>query len=243
MSRPFKKAGFAQSLRANSSTKNERLGTLRITQDGRKYRYARNGAVALAVGKLQESPDYAAAVVNEAMPAAVAVGAKTTGFTAASAVTYTQDYFAEGQLQINDAAGKGYAYDINGSTAVTAGTAITISLDEGIRVALTTSSEGTLCHSPWQGLILQATPANANCVGWTIGAPAISDYHWEQTGGLGIALGMGTEAVGTMMVAGSTDGAVVAITSGLTITLPILAIMWATANISGEYKPMYFLID
>lgn len=243
MSKPFKKAGFAMGLRATSSTKNEGIGTLRITQDGRKFRYTRNGAVALVVGKLNSAAAIAANVMNQTMPAAVAVGKKTTGYTAGGAVTYAADYFAEGQLQINDAAGEGYGYMIIGSSAVSAGTAITLQLDEGIRVALTTASEGTLAHSPWMAPVVQTETDAVVPVGVTVGPVTASYYCWLQTGGLGICLATGAHAVGSIMTGSDTDGQVEVIDTNVDVDSPIVGVGFGTAGVTGEYKPIFLTID
>jgi hypothetical protein len=242
MSKPFKKAGFAMGLRGTTTTKKEGIGTLRITQDGRKFRYARNGAVALAVGNTLSGAAIAANVMNQAMPAAVAVGKKTSGYTAGGAVTYAQDYFAEGSLMINDAAGEGYAYQLIGSSAVAAGTAITLQLDEGIRVALTTSSEGTLCHNPWMAVITQATEESFPA-GVSMGVVAISAYCWVQTGGLAIVLHADTAAVGSMITHGATNGSAAVVVTPFDIDEPIIGVQYGTAGVTGEYKPVFLTID
>ena len=48
---PMKRTGFQQGLLQESATAKEMVGTLRITRDGRKFRYAKAGGSALAAGK------------------------------------------------------------------------------------------------------------------------------------------------------------------------------------------------
>ena len=48
----MKTVGFAQGLYEVSSIQKEELGMLRIEPDGRKFRYAKAGAVALSPGKI-----------------------------------------------------------------------------------------------------------------------------------------------------------------------------------------------
>jgi hypothetical protein len=96
-----------QGLYEISATAKETVGTLRIDRFGRKYRYAKAGAVALSPGKMTTSPLLNADWTNESVTAAVAVGGKTVTIThvAVGADILPADYFAGGQLQINDEAG------------------------------------------------------------------------------------------------------------------------------------------
>ena len=240
MTRPFKKAGFQQGVYQISSTAKETVGTLRILADGRKLRYAKAGASALAAGKMSVAAAVAAAVTNKACPA-TAIGEKVLTLTIASA-TYAEDYFKGGAMHINDAAGEGYAYPIAGSSAVTAGTSITVTLEEGIKVALTTSSEFTLVHSPWMATVESSTEENLP-VGIPVVAVTAEYYYWAQTGGPAIALYAGNNAVGSMLTLSSTAGALAAINSTLDVDQPICAVAWGTVGVSTEYKPVFLKID
>jgi hypothetical protein len=233
MSHPLKKAGYSQGLYSQSSSKKEEIGTKRFTQDGRTFEYARNGATALAAGKLTSVVAPAANVINEASPNAVAVGKTVVEFTAGAAVTYAEDYFAGGMLNVNDAAGEGHQYLIEGSSAVTAGTQIFISLRDPIRVALTTASELTLIHNHQMGVILHATTTNP-----VAGIPPIAVtanyYFWNQVKGQAICLTAGTPAIGSFVVPSTTDGAVAIMSTTFAVGLSMVGVMIET-GVDTEY--------
>jgi len=249
-SRPFKKAGFRQGIYEESATRKETLGTLRILQDGRKFRYAKAGSSALAAGKMAVAAAIATHVKDETCPT-TAVGTKVITLTCDS-TTYAQDYFKGGLFSITDAAGEGHSYPINGSSAVAASTSITVSLDEGIRVALTTSSEYTLLNSPRMATVESATEESC-AVGITPIVVTAAYYYWAQTGGLAIALMAGTPAVGANLTLGDDAGSLLGVSnaatssSGITLDVlhlqPIVGYVFGTAGVDTEYQPVFLTID
>ncbi len=240
MTAPNKRSAFLQGIYQISSTKKERIGSKRELIDGRIFRYAKAGAGALSAGKMGVAAVVAADVTNETAVAA-AVGTKVLALAITSA-TYAEDYFKDGFMQINDAAGEGYSYPIEASTAVAADTAIFITLEEGIKVALTTSSEFTLVHSPWMATV-ESTTEESVPIGSPVVAVTAAYYYWAQTAGPGINLVAGTPAVGTMLTLSSTAGALAAINATLDIDQPILATAMGTVGVAGEYKPVMLKID
>ena len=238
----LKNMAFLQSLFVTSPTQQEALGTKRFDRRGNTYRYAKAGGTALAAGKMTVAAGVAAAVTNKAAVAAGA-GAKSLTLTIASA-TYTADYFVGGDLHINDATGEGYKYEIASSSAVTAGTSISITLADGIKKALTTSSEFTLVHSPFMAAAISTTEESEPTGVPLVDVPA-NHYYWSQTGGEAICLVAGTPAVGSNLTLSATAGAlgIISATIATTVTQPICAIMRGTAGVAGEYKPVKLLID
>jgi hypothetical protein len=236
----MKRAGFSQGIYQISSTRKEKVGSLRILSDGRKFRYAKAGGADLAAGKMGVAAQIDSDVTNETAIAA-AVGTKVLALTITS-TTIAEDYFKGGYLQINDAAGEGYSYPIEASTAVVAGTAISITIEEGLKVALTTSSEFTLVHSPWMATVESATEENIP-IGIPVMVVTTLYYYWAQTGGVAICLASGTEAVGTRMVLGATAGSVKAMSASVDVDIPEVGWQMGTAGIDGEYKPIFLTID
>ena len=238
--KPMKRSGFSQSLYSISSSKKEEIGTLRITQDGRKFRYAKAGAGALSPGKMGQAAAVDADWMNQTAVAA-AIGTTQITLTVVS-TTVAEDYFAGGYLHINDNTGEGHAYPIKSSSAVAAGTSIDIILEQGVKVALTTSSDFTLVQSPWMATVQSTTEES-----FPIGIPLLdvteAYYYWAQTGGVAIALAAGTWAVASMLTMGATAGALSSINSTLDVDMPICALAWLTAGVSGEYKPVYLTLD
>ena len=237
---PMKKAGFAQGIYQTSSTQKEALGTLRILSDGRKFRYARAGASALAPGKLGVSAAIAAAHVDEAILAAVAIGTKVLSLTVTTGTAILANELKGGAFQVNDDTGEGHSYVIDANSALASGgTTISVTLEEGIKVALTTDSTFTLVHSPWNDVIESAT------IGTPVGIAPIdvtaAYYYWAQTGGLGIGLITGTPAAGSALIQCNAVAGALEILAGSSI-MPIASIH-GTAGVDTEYKPIVLMID
>lgn len=241
--KPLKRTGFAQPLFVQSSSKKEMVGTLRITKDGRKFRYAKAGSSALAAGKLAVAAAVAAVVQNEAAAYAHAVGDIQFAETISSA-TYAEDYFAGGYLQINDSTGgtgEGHQYLIDSSTAVAAGTAITLSLAEAIRVAITvTTGEFTIVHSPYMAVVESATLACP--VGVTPHVVTGAYYYWLQTAGVALILTGNNDAVGKPVFQSTTTAGAV---SGADVAsyYPMVAIALGIVGTSTEYNPFKLMLD
>lgn len=244
MTSPIKKAGFKQPLYATSSTAKELLGTLRITHDGRFFRYAKAGASALAAGKMGQAVAIASGIMDQATTVVHSVGDYTFTETITAGVAYAEDYFRGGFLHINDGTGQGLQYQIDGSSAVTAaGTSITIALCDPIRVAtVVTTSLFTLAPSPWQG-VTETTTEEAMPAGVPSVAVTAAYYYWAQTHGPAICLTTGTPAVGTMLTHASVAGSLAAINATLDIDQPILARTWGTAGVDTDYKPVFLLVE
>lgn len=241
--KPMKRAGFNQGVFAQSATQKEELGALRILRDGRKFRYAKAGASALAAGKLAVAAAVGATVMNEACTAVHAIGDVIFTETITAGTAFAENYFAGGYLQINDGTGEGHQYKITSSSAVSAsGTSITLTLDEPIRVATagTSASEFSIIHSPWMATVESTT------LGLPVGITPIvvtaAYFYWAQTGGPALALSGNNDAVGKpLFQSTSTAGAL----SGADTAsyYPQVAIAMGTVGVAGEYKPVLLNID
>ena len=244
MTKPIKKAGFAQGIYEQSATAKETLGTIRITQDGRKFRYAKAGASDLVAGKIGLGASLDAAHVNEAITAAVAIGTYTLDLTVTAGTAIAANGLRGGYFQVEDGTGEGQNLQIAGNSAISAsGTSIQVSLEDPIRVALDTTSEFSLVRSPWYAVYESATgeqmPAGVAPI-----AVTTLYYYWAQTGGVANCLQEGTPAVGTnLVISTSTAGSVAAATSGIDIDLPIVGYTYGTAGVAGEYTPVFLTID
>ncbi len=226
---------FQQEFTVTSPREPEVLGTMRMDIKGNRYVYAKAGDTALAAGKMTVAPAIPAAVLNRT-GSAHKLGSETLALTIGSA-TFGENYFKGGWIDINDGDGEGHRYNIVGSSAVTAGTAIYLTLSEGLREAMTTGSEFTLVPSPFQGAVISATEESRPTGIPIVDVPA-SYCYWSQVSGDAVCLISGTPAVGTMLTLASTAGAVGAINSSLDIDQPIIGQMWGTVGVSGEYKPI-----
>lgn len=243
--KPLKRAGWSQGLFAQSVTKKEEIGALRITRDGRKFRYCKNGAGALAAGNAVAAVAIAAGIMNEACASAHAIGDLQVTETITAGVAYAENYFAGGMFQVNDDTGEGHQYLIESSSYCSAaGTSITLTLADPIRVALVAAtSEFTLAPSPWMAVTTTTTEENL-CVGVAPIAVTAAYYFWAQTGGPGLAVIAGTPAVGEVLTLSGTAGALTGIATPLDVDIAYqVGILWGTAGIAGESKPVLLTLD
>lgn len=243
--KPQKRTGFAQGIYDQSSTQKETIGTLRVTRDGRKFRYARNGAGALSAGKANVAAASAAEVINEACASAHAIGDFIIEETITAGVAFAEDLYAGGFFQITDGTGEGHQYEILSSSAGdAAATTIILSLANPIRVALVaTTSEFSLVLNPQMNVVQTDVEENL-CAGIAPIPVTIAYYFWNQTGGVATALGSDTSAIGTSLVIGATAGAVKAVPTPLDVDMAYsLGIVFGTPMVIGEYTQILMTLD
>ena len=200
-----------QDLYVSSTTAQTDLGQLAFTPDGRAFRYAYAGGVALVAGTLLQS---AAETTGWENLTAVAASVGDTSISASSTITATANQLAGGYALITVTPGIGQMYGISGHAAYSAA-APTINLTEPVRVALTTSSRIDLVASPYSGVIINPATATAAPVGVAVVATPINNYGWIQVGGVANILNDGGSTVGTNVsasnaVAGAVEAAVTA---------------------------------
>ena len=241
MASPLKKSGFNQGIYQQSATCLERVGRMRYLDDGRVFMYCKAGGSALAAGKVNYAENLDATWVNEAgvATAGVAIGEKNFSLTiTAAGAAIAENQFAGGFLHINDATGEGHQYLIAGNSAVAqSGTSISITLEEGIRVALTSSSEFTLVSS--LGWEVVETTTQGVPVGVAPIAVTANYYFWNQRRGIANVLIHGTPAIGVLVdqsheVAGS-------LKAYATLTNIPVGRMVET-GVDTEYKPVELIL-
>jgi len=236
------KSQFSQGLFAASSTQKERLGTKMVLDDGRVFRYVQADTTGLGAGKVCVAPAAVANHINKAVGVAYPVGSTTISLTVGNTAV-TEDQYAEGFLQANDATGEGYQYKVESNTACAGNGTTVIKLKDPIKVALVAStSEVSLIPSMYKGV--GHTTTEENCaVGIACPAIAANYFGWVQSGGQGIALIDGSPAVGTILIVSDTSGALEACNATLDIDQPFVARMAFTAGVDTEYKPVHLLMD
>lgn len=184
------------------------LGTELILNDGRRFRFALNGASAGAQGKVAQQGALTANHVGLSVAAAASVGDTTVQVTL-GATALTEDQYRDGYLVIEDAAGQGAVYSITKHAAVASAGTFTVPLNQTVIKALTTSSKASLVKNPYDGVIIHPSPPTLALVGAWQTDLAAATYGWLQTKGLASLLTDGTVVVGKMCVASaSVDGAV-----------------------------------
>ena len=243
--KPQKRTGFTQGIYQQSATRKEEIGTLRVLRDGRKFRYARAGAGALGAGKLNVAAASATQVIDENCASDHAIGDMIIEETITAGVIYLEDYYAGGFFQVADATGEGHQYEINSSSGGSAsGTSIILTLENPIRVALvTTTTQFSLAINPQMAVI--QTDVEENFAAGIAPIPVdIGYYFWNQTGGVALALGSDTCAVGTALVIGATAGAVKAVPTPLDVDMVFpLGVAFGIAMVTGEYTQIFMTLD
>jgi hypothetical protein len=156
------------------------LGTRLELWDGRVFRYAKNGAVALGAGKMTQSVGPTAHHENIATGVVSAIGATTVGIATTLSTAMVLNEYAEGWLVINDATGEGQCYQIKGNDAGTTGN---IYLWDGLVVALATTSEFTLIRNRHRGVVVFPTTAASTAAGVPLIAVTAAYYFWAQVKG------------------------------------------------------------
>lgn len=185
-----------QPLLSSSSIKMNFLGQRLTSGDGREFTYVLNGAVAMVTGKLYQGPAQVTGDQNLAV-AAAAVGATTV--TTTSTVTVTANQYAGGWLAVTVTPGVGYQYRIKSHPAATAA-AVTLTLEDPIVVALTTSSRVDLA-TPFSGVIVNPTTATSAALGGAVYTVAAAEYGWIQNRGAAVLLADGAITTGTELIA------------------------------------------
>lgn len=155
------------------------LGAQYVAPDGRKYRFARAGAVALVVGNVVQAPAEDTAD-QDITPTATAVGA--TQFTTSSTMTVTANQYAGGYVSVSVTPDLGGVYKIKSHPAATAA-ALTFTLEEPIRTAWTTSTRLDFVANPFNGVVVCPTTRTSTPVGVAVNDLAINGYGWIQTFG------------------------------------------------------------
>lgn len=225
---------IAQTLFASSTTAEAALGSLAYSEDGRKFRYCKMGAVAGVPGKLYQAPAEVTADQNLAC-AAAAIAA--TSVTTTSTVTVTANQYAGGWLTVGVTPGEGYQYKISSHKAATAATVV-LNLEDPIIVALTTSSRVDLVANPYGAVVVNPTTATSAPVGVAVFAIPISEFGWLQVGGIANLLADGTITVGTEIVASNGTAGAVEPVNG--VLAPIGTALSGIAT--TEYGPINLLL-
>jgi len=188
------------------------LGSRAVASDGREFRYAKAGAVALVPGTLVQAAAEITNHQNIAPADAVAGATSITVTLGATAVTANQ--YAGGWAVVTTSTGAGYQYQISGHPAAALSTAVVLTLVEPLQTALAAStSKIDLVANTYNGVVINPATATSNPVGAAVYPIAIGQFGWIQVKGPANLLADGTVVVGTGLVASNaTAGAVEALT-------------------------------
>lgn len=194
------------------------LGTQLIYQDGRKFRFSRNGAVAMVAARTQQAIAPLANHLNVVQTAgeATAVGARSINLDIVTAQDFTAALYNEGFINVSDGTGEGYIYKIASHDTNTAEdtvlTNFVFQAGDSIQVATGVATDLSILKHPNDQVIIFPTTATSIPVGVSVEAPAIDAYCWLQTRGPASVLTNGTLVVGEGVFTGiTTAGAVTAV--------------------------------
>lgn len=225
-----------QGIYQESATAKYRVGDVLRLSDGRAFRYAKNGAVALGIGKFVTM--VANPYTNKQVYAA-AIGATAVGVKTSSAATSVE----EGYLYVNDGTGQGQTRKIKEVAAHASSASHTLlTLYDGLETAIVASatSEASIAYNPWMKVVLQAASA-AVVVGVPPIAVTASYYFWCQTWGLCAVLSGGNNAVGARLTTNATNfGETVAEAAASVIQTYGLAV--GATHVDTEYNMVYLTI-
>lgn len=182
---------------ANRATTSLPLGTIMELPDGREFVHARAGAVDLEPSKVMQQAVKVSGHEVDMVTAAAAVGATEVTVTPITN-NVTANQYAQGYLFVNDEAGEGHCYKIKSHPAITATSTgvITLEDEDGIQVALTSSSQTGLRKHPCDGALVAPTTETGSVIGVTVCAVTAEYYCWLLRKGTGTVLTNGTAVVG-----------------------------------------------
>lgn len=210
---------FVQGLYDESATKKQRLGTVRVLDDGRRFVYCSATAAAIAAGVCLSKAQAVQACTIAAADALINLaGVKTITLTLTG--TPTAGLYEDGFMVLTAGTGIGQIYKIRGNTAddIPASGRCTFHLYEPLATAhLAADTTISIYQNPYSNLLINPAVADGaattqeTIMGTTIRAVTASYYFWAQTWGPGpltldIDAAAGAEANEMWIVSGSTAG-------------------------------------
>jgi len=228
-----------QELYSSSATAGHDVGFKVEDTQGNRYRYVLNGAVALVEGNLIQSSARDVQFTEMAVPAVVAIGAKTLVITNGTTTT-TANQFVGGTLTVTTSTGIGQVFTIVGNDVAVSGAALTFTIAEPVRVALATTSKVTAHMNDHAKVIVSPTTRTGKTVGVAIFRIAAGEYGFVQSGGSASVLSDVTVAALGEGISPSTTTAG-AVTKQVTLLENI-----GTASILGvsaKVSPVWLMID
>src|SRR3990172_5167803 len=160
------------------------VGTLGQLEDGRLYRFAENGGVALVVANMIQSEVPLADTLAEAVATLAAGVTVLTGIGGTTADT-AANAMKEGYVYSTTAADLNPAYRVKSNTLITAAAATgTITLYSPLVAAIAAASTISYVKNPHRDVVVAvATTPTAQVVGASVNAIALDEFGWLQTRG------------------------------------------------------------
>ena len=216
------------------------VGTRWDLSDGREVTLVKNGAVALAPGKLVQDAAIVANHQNLATTAYVPysangnVPASVTGTLGATAATANQ--YAGGYVIVNDATGEGQTVRIASHPAADASGTLKLTLEEDFSTAIVAATSEVCLVSPHgKDVIIQPTTVTGAQVGVTMYDIPAEAYGFVVSRGLVSCLAQGAIGVGLGISASGSVAGAVAVAAATTARLGFAS----QAGVDTEYRAVY----
>jgi len=165
-----------------------RLGQLAVDEWGNKFRYVQAGSTALVTGHLLQEPAEDTNFRSMAVASAAAIGATQITVTLGGTAV-TANMFDGGELLVESSTGIGQKFRILSHTVQTATNgSCTFTIDRGLKIALTTSSQVSVRKNAYDGVIDHPTTPTGKPVGVALYAMTAAYHGWIQSGGDGAVL-------------------------------------------------------
>lgn len=218
------------------------VGTFMFDQIGRGYRYNLNGGVAQVKGNLQQARPTDTQFDEMAITTATAIGGTVLTFTNGTTTIAAND-FKDGVAAITSSSGIGQVYRIlSHTTGTTGATGLTVTIEDPLETATTTSSKLTIRSNPYALTVVAAGPVTAAAVGGSVHALALSKYGWLQTKGVGSALSDATVTAASTMGLSPSAGTAGAVTKHVNQDQYIGRSL-VPVNVSAKVFPVIWQLD
>jgi len=165
----------------DSTEQKHPVGTIGITNDGRTYRYCQAGGTALEPGTMCIAPDITTNHEDLAVNT-FAVNDKEMSITL-GATAITGNEYQEGFVNVTDASGQGIMYKIKSCPATAQSTAVTVYLEEPVKVVAEADTTVTLYRNKYRDVLVSDGTQDDLPVGVPNVEIAANAYGWLQTGG------------------------------------------------------------
>lgn len=245
---------FNQGLFETSLVAKHRLGTVRWTEDGRKFVYAGITAAGVAAGTCVSKAAAPQLCTVAAADAAINLaGVRTVTYTLTG--TPTVNLYQDGILCVTAGAGIGEAYKIKGNTAddVPASGRCTFYLYDALQtLQVAANTTVSMWESSYSNLLLNPAVANGaattqeTVMGVTTRIIPASSYFWLQTWGLAnlildIDAAAGAEANEMLVIPGTTAGSGLVIADTFVPGIQVLGYTLQSADLTDATGNLVYL--
>ncbi len=158
------------------------LGLVVESRDGRMWRWCKAGAADLVAGNCIQSAALVTGNVTNLAVSAASIGATAISLTPGT--TIAANAYAEGYMQTETSTGIGYTYKISSNPAITGSAAGTITLEDPLVIAITTSTKVGIYPHPYQNVIQSPVTTGTGMVVGVAGYVITAAFNgWLQTFG------------------------------------------------------------